>query len=65
MIPAEYVAACCWTALCFLTGVSWSAYRAVGWVERIRLWASTVEVPAQGVVDRVEVPAATGVPSGR
>lgn len=24
----------------FCLGVSWAAYRAVGWVERIRAWAS-------------------------
>jgi hypothetical protein len=28
----------------FCAGVGWSAYRAVGWVERIRKWAHEVEV---------------------
>jgi hypothetical protein len=30
---------------CFGMGVAWAAYRAVGWVERIRTWANDVHEP--------------------
>lgn len=31
----------------FGLGVSWAAYRAVGWVERMKAWARTVELNEQ------------------
>lgn len=34
-LAALLVMACCWVA-----GVAWAAYRAVGWVQRMRAWAA-------------------------
>lgn len=30
-----------WSATCFVAGVVYAAYRAIGWVDRIRTWALT------------------------
>lgn len=40
----EVVTAGVWSLACFGLGVSWAAYRAVGWVDRMRSWARSVEV---------------------
>ena len=50
MIPEEYAlnhdiaVVMIWSATCFVAGVAYAAYRAVGWVERIRTWAETVHI---------------------
>lgn len=40
----EVMAACAVMGAAFVAGVGWSVYRAVGWVERIKAWAASVEV---------------------
>lgn len=35
----------CWSLACWILGVGWAAYRALGWVDRMRSWAWTVASP--------------------
>ena len=36
----------CWSLVCWMLGVGWAAYRAVGWVDRMRSWARSCELPS-------------------
>lgn len=48
-IGADFLGWLAYTAGVFCCGVSWAAYRAVGWVDRMRRWAASVqEVPPHG-----------------
>lgn len=53
-IGADLLGGLAYTAAVFCAGVSWAAYRAVGWVDRMRRWAGAVadgpvtEEPASG-----------------
>lgn len=38
-----FVPVVCWSLVCWMAGVGWAAYRAVGWVERMRRWADSAE----------------------
>lgn len=42
---SELIVVATWSAACWLGGVLWAAYRAVGWVDRIRRWALTEPCP--------------------
>jgi hypothetical protein len=41
LFQPELVLAGVWSLVCFVAGVAWAAYRAVGWVERMRAWAQS------------------------
>jgi len=50
VIPEEYslnpdiAVVMIWSVICFVAGVAYAAYRAVGWADRIRAWANEVEL---------------------
>lgn len=39
LLSPDLLVALLWTACSFVAGVSYAAYRAVGWVDRMRSWA--------------------------
>lgn len=43
LLSPDVLAALLWSVVCFVAGVAWAAYRAVGWVDRMRAWAYSVE----------------------
>lgn len=42
LLGEGFVSLVAWSLVCWMLGVGWAAYRAVGWVERMRAWARTV-----------------------
>lgn len=46
-LTPDQMVAILWSACCFVAGVSWAAYRAVGWVERMRSWAHNEPLPEE------------------
>lgn len=42
LLGEGFVSLLCWSLVCWMLGVGWAAYRAVGWVERMRAWATSV-----------------------
>lgn len=41
---SDFLVVALWSALLFCAGAGWAAYRALGWVERMRAWAYSVEL---------------------
>lgn len=44
VLTPDALMAILWTVVSFVAGVAYAAYRAVGWVERMRAWARSVEI---------------------
>lgn len=42
MTDPDLLAGVVWSLICFLLGVAYAIYRAVGWTERMRAWAESV-----------------------
>lgn len=40
---ADVVAVVAWFAAAFCIGAGWAAYRAIGWTDRMRAWAYSVQ----------------------
>lgn len=39
----EFLVGVVWSLICFLLGILYAIYRAVGWVDRMRSWAHSDE----------------------
>lgn len=44
---ADLLACVAFGAVCFALGVGWAAYRAVGWVDRMKAWAHSAPVVSE------------------